>query len=87
MITDQAGACMGSQAWSKCDITRFYAKYKFKVKSYTSMHQAITYRLMPNCKEGQIGVIYVGRYGKCSPQTQVIAFADLWLDLKYIPIM
>ena len=42
VITDQPGACMGSQAWSKCDVTRLHAKSEVKVKSNTSMHQAIT---------------------------------------------
>ena len=41
MITDHPGACMGSQAWSKCDVTRLHAKSEVKVKSNTSMHQAI----------------------------------------------
>ena len=44
MITDQPGACMGSQARSKCDIIRLHAKRKLqvKLKGNTSMHQAIT---------------------------------------------
>ena len=41
MITDQPGACMGSQAWSKCDVTRLHAKRELKVKCNTLMHQAI----------------------------------------------
>ena len=44
VITDQPGACMGSQAWSKCDVTRLHAKSEVKVKSNTSMYQAITNR-------------------------------------------
>ena len=32
---------MGSQAWSKCDVTWLYAKNELKVKSNTSMNQAI----------------------------------------------
>ena len=42
MITDQPGACMGSQVWKRCDVTRLYAKRKLKVKYNTSMHRAIT---------------------------------------------
>ena len=39
--TDQPGACMGGQAWSKCDVTCLHAKREGKVKSNTSMHKAI----------------------------------------------
>ena len=42
MITDRPGACVGSQAWSKCDVTRLHAKREVKVKSNPSTHQAIT---------------------------------------------
>ena len=41
MITYQPGACMGSQAWSKRDVTQLHAKREVKVKCNTSMHQAI----------------------------------------------
>ena len=42
VITDQPGACMGSQAWIKCDVTGLYAKRGVKVKCNASMHQAIS---------------------------------------------
>ena len=42
VITDQPGACMGSQAWTKRDVTRLHAKREVQVKCNTSMHQAIT---------------------------------------------
>ena len=42
VITDEPGACMGSQAWEKRDVTRLHAKREVQVKCNTSMHQAIT---------------------------------------------
>ena len=48
VITDQPGASMDSQAWSKCDVTRLHTKGEVKVKSNTLMHQAITRGCLQN---------------------------------------
>ena len=42
VITDQPGACLGSQAWAKHDVTRLHTKSEVRVKCNTLMHQAIT---------------------------------------------
>ena len=41
VITDQPGACLGSQAWAKHDVTRLHTKSEVRVKCNTLMHQAI----------------------------------------------
>ena len=42
VITDQPGACLGSQAWAKHGVTRLHTKSEVRVKCNTSMHKAIT---------------------------------------------
>ena len=56
VITDQPGACLGSQAWAKHDVTRLHTNSEVRVKCNASMHQAITLIFQPG--EWKVKTLY-----------------------------